>query len=82
MAELGDAPDGLYRWHVSLGGFAPSSPLAADMREAGRRLGTSSVQLHVVFKRPLHPFYPPSLQLVSPRFLGPILRCGLAGWWW
>lgn len=31
-----------------------------------------------VFKRPLHPFYPPSVQLSSPRFQGPILRCG--GW--
>lgn len=33
-----------------------------------------------VFKRPLHPFYPPSVQLASPRFQGPILRCaGLLG---
>lgn len=45
------------------------------MREAGRRFGSSSVQLQLVFKRPLHPFYPPSVQLVSPRFQGPILRC-------
>ena len=44
------------------------------MREAGRRFGASSVQLQLVFKRPLHPFYPPSVQLVSPRFQGPLLR--------
>lgn len=45
-----------------------------DMQQAGRRFGSSSVQLQLVFKRPLHPFYPPSVQLVSPRFQGPILR--------
>lgn len=73
VAEAADEPDGLYRWHVTLGGFDPESPLAQDMREAGRRFGSSSVQLQLVFKRPLHPFYPPSVQLVSPRFQGPIL---------
>ncbi|EFN57878.1 hypothetical protein CHLNCDRAFT_141888 [Chlorella variabilis] len=73
VAEAFDAPEGLYRWHVTLGGFDPASPLAQDMQQAGRRFGSSSVQMHIVFKRPLHPFYPPSVQLVSPRFQGPIL---------
>lgn len=73
VAEAAEEPDGLYRWHVTLGGFEPNSPLGQDMREAGRRFGSSSVQLQLVFKRPLHPFYPPSVQLVSPRFQGPIL---------
>ena len=45
-----------------------------DLQQAGRQFGSSSVQLQLVFKRPLHPFYPPSVQLVSPRFQGPILR--------
>lgn len=131
VVEAADEPDGLYRWHVALGGFSPDSLLAKvcgrvgggvwrcwasvlgscwpatprtharpppscltalrlpparpspapayprlqDMHQAGRRFGTSSVQLQLVFKRPLHPFYPPSVQLVSPRFQGPILRC-------
>ncbi|KAI7841707.1 hypothetical protein COHA_004574 [Chlorella ohadii] len=73
VVEAADEPDGLYRWHVTLGGFDPESPLGKDMREAGRRFGSSSVQLQLVFKRPLHPFYPPSVQLSSPRFQGPIL---------
>lgn len=57
-------------------------PALQDMREAGRRFGSSSVQLQLVFKRPLHPFYPPSVQLVSPRFQGPILRCRGSGCRW
>ncbi|KAL4444357.1 hypothetical protein ABPG75_012094 [Micractinium tetrahymenae] len=73
VAEAADEPDGLYCWHVTLGGFDAESPLAQDMREAGRRFGSSSVQLQLAFKRPLHPFYPPSVQLVSPRLQGPIL---------
>ncbi|PSC72558.1 baculoviral IAP repeat-containing 6-like isoform X2 isoform A [Micractinium conductrix] len=87
LAEACGAPDGLYRWHVTLGGFSGDSPLAQDMREAGRRFGASSVQLQLVFKRPLHPFYPPSVQLVSPRFQGPLLSAvashplfSLQGW--
>ena len=28
VAEAADEPDGLYRWHVTLGGFAPTSHLA------------------------------------------------------
>jgi baculoviral IAP repeat-containing protein 6 len=76
MAEASDAPDGLYRWHVTLGGFDPAAALAADLQQAGRRFGASAVQLQLVFKRPLHPFYPPAVQLVAPRFHGPVLRCG------
>lgn len=60
--------------HTHPGTTAAASSLQ-DMRDAGRRFGSSSAQLQLVFKRPLHPFYPPSVQLVSPRFQGPILRC-------
>eukprot|EP00887_Chlorella_sp_A99_P005986 scaffold27.g5986.t1 len=71
VAEASDAPDGLYRWDVHLGGF--SGPLAEDLQQAGRKFGGSSVRLQLVFKRPLHPFYPPSVRLSWPRFQGPIL---------
>jgi baculoviral IAP repeat-containing protein 6 len=67
MADA-DGPQGLFHWDVSLAGFRADSPLAEDMRQAGRAFGLSSVQLQLTFKRGLHPFYPPAVRLVSPRF--------------
>lgn len=40
-----------------------------DMHQAGRKFGVSSVQLQLAFKRGLHPFYPPSVQLLAPRYV-------------
>jgi hypothetical protein len=44
-----------------------------DMQQAGRKYGTSTVQLQIKFKRHLHPVFPPSVRVVAPRFQGPIL---------
>lgn len=63
-------PLGLFQWEVSLAGFRPDSGLAGDLQQAGRKYGVSSVQLQMNFKRGLHPFYPPSVQVLSPRFQG------------
>ena len=41
--------------------------------ELERRHGQGSVQLRLRFKRGLHPFYPPSVELLRPRFCGPLL---------
>ena len=44
-----------------------------DMVELERQHGPGSVQLRLKFKRGLHPFYPPSVELLRPRFCGPLL---------
>ena len=41
--------------------------------ELERRHGQGNVQLRLRFKRGLHPFYPPSVELLRPRFCGPLL---------
>ena len=69
MADA-SGPAGLFQWEVSLAGFRPDSAMAADLQQAGRKYGVSSVQLQINFKRGLHPFYPPSLQVLSPRLEG------------
>lgn len=43
------------------------------MREVQKRYAYSSVQLHITFKRGLHPFYPPAVEIVRPHFVGPVL---------
>lgn len=59
---------------VYLAGFDDKkSNLAADLHQSGRRFGLSSVHLQFAFKRGLHPFYPPSVRVLSPRFIGPVL---------
>jgi hypothetical protein len=73
MADA-SGPAGIYQWDVSLAGFSPASPLAADLAQAGRLFGLSSVLLRIDFRRGLHPFYPPSVRLVSPRMQGPVLE--------
>lgn len=39
VAEAADEPDGLYRWHVTLGGFDPESPLGKVSAWAGQWAG-------------------------------------------
>lgn len=45
-----------------------------DMAEVSTKYAVSSVQLRFSFMRGLHPFYPPSLEVVRPH-----LSCPLAG---
>lgn len=53
-------------WHTPF-----STPLQ-DLAVLQQRHGYSHVQLQLMFKRGLHPFYPPQLELQRPRFRGPI----------
>lgn len=43
-----------------------------DLRELERLQGRGEVCLRLKFKRGLHPFFPPQVQLLRPRCLGPI----------
>ena len=73
MVDVSGA-EGLFQWDVYLAGFdSKKSNLAADLHQTGRRFGLSSVHLQIDFKRGLHPFYPPSVRILSPRFIGPVL---------
>lgn len=72
MADA-SSEEGLFQWDVTIAGFPQEGALAGDLRESGRRYGTSTVQLQIQFKRVLHPFYPPSVRLVSPRFKGRLM---------
>ncbi|KXZ41741.1 hypothetical protein GPECTOR_299g811 [Gonium pectorale] len=67
------AGDDLYHWLVDLGSFDPASQLGKDMREVSRRYCYSSVRLRLRFMRGLHPFFPPSVEVVWPHLAGPLL---------
>ncbi|KAG1660587.1 hypothetical protein FOA52_003018 [Chlamydomonas sp. UWO 241] len=62
--------DDVYAWSVELAAFDPKGALAKDMAEIQRRHQYSFVKLVLRFKRGLHPFYPPSVQMVRPHFAG------------
>lgn len=44
-----------------------------DLRQLEEQHGQSELVLHMQFKRGLHPFYPPTVQLVRPRCRAPLL---------
>jgi len=62
--------DDVYHWSVELASFRPDSRVAKDMQEIQRRHQYSTVRLFLSFKRGLHPFYPPAVELVRPHFKG------------
>lgn len=64
--------DDVYCWSVELASFNPSSGLAKDIAELQKQYSYSTVQLHFLFKRGLHPFYPPRVEVLRPRFKTPI----------
>ncbi|CAD7702080.1 unnamed protein product [Ostreobium quekettii] len=73
MTLLVDAiDDNIYRWCVNMAGFDPSSSLAEDIQELSKLYCDSSVQIHMTFKRGLHPFYPPQVEVIRPRFKMPL----------
>ncbi len=43
-----------------------------ELKQLRKRHGLGSVQLRLTFKRGLHPFYPPLVELLRPRLIGPI----------
>lgn len=47
-----------------------------DMREVSRRYAYSTVRLRLRFMRGLHPFFPPSVEVVWPHLAGPLQVCG------
>jgi len=50
-----------------------AEPTLQDMAELERRHGQADVRLRLRFKRGLYPFYPPAVELLQPRFCGPLL---------
>jgi hypothetical protein len=56
--------------------FPPPPPLPyllrQDLLELQKKYTYSNVQLRVHFKRGLHPFYPPAIQIIRPHFANPI----------
>jgi hypothetical protein len=50
-----------------------AEPALQDMAELERRHGQADVRLRLRFKRGLYPFYPPAVELLQPRFCGPLL---------
>lgn len=62
----------VYTWNVELGNFSTDSDLYEDLMAMRELHGYSTVQLHVTFKRGLHPFYPPMVEVIRPRFKGPV----------
>eukprot|EP00798_Chlamydomonas_sp_ICE-L_P023073 gene23073-30265_t len=71
--------DDVYRWTVEMGDFDLNSPIHKDLQLIQRRYHYSTVKVHITFKRGLHPFYPPSLELKRPHFQGHMLGEGLRG---
>ncbi|GAX75755.1 hypothetical protein CEUSTIGMA_g3198.t1 [Chlamydomonas eustigma] len=64
--------DDVYTWNVELASFNPESKLQQDMQEMQRKYAVSFVKLIISFKRGLHPFYPPSIEVVRPHFKGSV----------
>eukprot|EP00208_Stichococcus_sp_RCC1054_P006752 CAMPEP_0206141010 /NCGR_PEP_ID=MMETSP1473-20131121/11513_1 /ASSEMBLY_ACC=CAM_ASM_001109 /TAXON_ID=1461547 /ORGANISM="Stichococcus sp, Strain RCC1054" /LENGTH=407 /DNA_ID=CAMNT_0053535399 /DNA_START=79 /DNA_END=1299 /DNA_ORIENTATION=+ len=64
--------DDVYKWDVRITQCTPGTPLAQDLEQLRRTTGDGSVRLRMSFKRGLHPFYPAAVQVVAPRFQGPL----------
>ncbi|KAK9830590.1 hypothetical protein WJX81_002568 [Elliptochloris bilobata] len=65
--------DNVFHWQLTFDRLTPGCLLAQDIAEMERRHGQCGVRLRLRFKRGLHPFYPPSVELLQPRFCGPLL---------
>lgn len=70
--EVDAIDDDVYKWDVNITSVSPTSPLADDLTALERRTGNRSIHLRLTFKRGLHPFYPVAVQVVWPRFKGPL----------
>ncbi|KAA0168690.1 hypothetical protein FNF28_02429 [Cafeteria roenbergensis] len=64
--------DDVYQWVVKLRKFPPKSAVAKGLRRLVEddRFGYDYVELQFSFAKGLHPFYPPSVQVVRPRLAG------------
>jgi len=60
----------VYRWDVQLRGFDAKSAIARGLRRLVEQNGYDYVELRFSFAKGLHPFYPPSVQVIRPRLAG------------
>jgi hypothetical protein len=64
--------DDVYAWRVRLlpKCFSSDSPLYTDLTQLDDRYGYAFVEIHLRFQRDLHPYFPPIVSIVRPRFDG------------
>ncbi|KAL0054327.1 hypothetical protein WJX82_007206 [Trebouxia sp. C0006] len=62
----------VWHWDMKLTEFDSSTPISQGLRAIHRQHECDYVHLRLSFKRGLHPFYPPLLDLLHPRFKGPV----------
>lgn len=65
--------DNIYSWRVRFSKWDGESNLAADMASLDDDFGYNFVEIQLTFSVGLHPFYPPLVVLIRPRFEGFIL---------
>eukprot|EP01052_Picozoa_sp_SAG31_P025608 SAG31_NODE_2254_length_6073_cov_3.048711_3_plen_206_part_00 len=63
--------DDVHHWRVKCRKF--TGPLGEDLTAVQQKYGYNHVELELHFTPDLHPFYPPKVTLVRPRFTGWIL---------
>ena len=63
--------DDVHHWKVRVGGF--SGELGEDLKQVETLYGYNYVEIEFTFTPDLHPFYPPQVNIVRPRFKGWIL---------
>lgn len=64
--------DDVYKWGVWISEADAGPPLGKDLAELEQRTGDGRIHLQLSFKRGLHPFFPPAVQVIGPRFQGPL----------
>lgn len=62
--------DNIYDWRVKLFNFAEGTHMAKDMEQIKKLYGYNDVELRIEFALDLYPFYPPTVRVVRPRFVG------------
>ncbi|KAL3136896.1 hypothetical protein ABBQ32_006505 [Trebouxia sp. C0010 RCD-2024] len=62
----------VWQWDMWFTDFDASSHLAQGLHAVHQQHDCNHVHLRLSFKRGLHPFYPPLLDLLHPRFKGPV----------
>lgn len=60
--------DNIYVWNVRIFGFSPNSTIYNQLKQLKNIFGYDYVELIVNFTIDLHPFYPPHIKLIRPRY--------------
>jgi hypothetical protein len=63
--------DNVHHWKVKLRGF--TGDLSDDLTAVKTKHGYDHVDIELIFTPDLHPFYPPQVKIIRPRFKGWIL---------